>query len=253
MPSYEGSWWLAILVVGLMTTMRYDAQLASFLLAILLSPAPEQSAMLALLFLPLTYAVGVSAAALIHNASHGQFRIRVLNSIVGESAGLLLRTNFLGWKLVHYYHHIHTDDPEKDPHSPGKSSFWPYANSMAKKCVDYLDERHAECHQLPKGIQVLTSIVGTLLFAGIPFFWLLLLGPTLFAAIWLPICISGWWVFIGINYFSHPIAENGKNAAINLNEKWWHKVTNLFGFGVLYHDNHHANAALFNPVHFEKS
>lgn len=246
-PSYQESWWLVIAIIVLLGSMRFDAMFAAFLVAIFLSPNPYESALLALQFLPLTFVIGVSSACFIHNASHDQFKPRWLNAIVGESVGLLLRTNYAGWKLVHHFHHRFTDNPVKDPHSPGAMSFWAYTNTMQKRIVDYLDARHMEHHQLHKAIYVLTAIIGALAISGIPLFWILVFKPTLFAAIWMPMLLSGWWIFYVINYYNHPVNEEGKNEPANLDSKWWHKLTNLVGFGVLYHKNHHKSARQFNP------
>ncbi|WP_020162230.1 fatty acid desaturase [Cycloclasticus pugetii] len=247
LPSYSGDWLMPVLMISLTLTLRLDAMLLAIIPAILLSPTPLETTLYLVCLLPITVSVGIASAALLHNASHSTLKPRWLNTCVGEVISLLVRTNYFGWKMVHYYHHKHTDDSNKDPHCPQGKAFWPYANNMQKSTVEYLDARHLELHHLPKRIYILTMVLGALLLAGIPLFWLLVFGPTLFAAIWMPIFISAWWLYYVINYYTHPYNEEGGNAAVNLNTKVWHKLMNMVSFGTLYHKNHHEDANLFNP------
>jgi len=247
LPSYSGGWLMPLLVIGLTLTMRFDTMLLAIVPAVLLSPEPLETTVFLISLLPITVSIGIAAAALVHNTSHSILKPRWLNTCIGELASLLVRTNFFGWKMVHYYHHKHADDVENDPHCPKGRAFWPYANTMQKATVDYLDAKHLELHHLPKPIYILTMVLGALIFVGTPLFWLLVFGPTLFAAVWMPVFISGWWLFFVINYYNHPFDEKGVSTPVNLNTKVWHKLTNVVSFGTLYHKNHHEDASFFNP------
>ena len=149
--------------------------------------------------------------------------------------------------MVHHYHHKYADDPQRDPHCPANRGFWSYANWMQSASMRYLDARHKELHQLPSWYYALAGTLALLGFALVPLSWFLLLGPTWFAAVWMPVLLSGWWLFTVINYYTHPVAENGRNRPVDLCSRPWHHWVNRIGFGVLYHAVHHGNARLFNP------
>lgn len=238
--------WLLVLMIALIISTRFDALLLAVIPAILLTPEPLTTVLWLVLLFPVTWMLGVVGAVFIHNASHGQFRPRWLNSVIGELTSWFLRTNLLGWKLVHYYHHKHADDPKLDPHCPGSMTFWSYANCFPIATMRYLDARHKEIHQLPAWYYGIAGVAALSGFALMPLSWLMLLGPTLFAAVWMPILCSGWWLFTVINYHTHPVGANGRNEPVNLDSRYWHHLVNRVGFGVLYHAAHHRNARLFS-------
>lgn len=68
-------------------------------------------------------------------------------------------------------------------------------------------------------------------------------GATL---LWL-VLLSGWWLYAVINYYTHPPGVDGRNHAVDLCTRPWHRLVNRVGCGVLYHAAHHGNARLFNP------
>lgn len=245
--SGPGQAWLLAITIVLIISARFDALLLSIIPAVLLTPAPLTTALWLVVLLPLTWALGVVAGVCVHNASHEQFRPRWLNRPLGELMCWVLRSNLMGWTLVHGYHHRHADDPQRDPHSPGNQTFWGYANQMGRVCYLYLDARHRETHHLPKSYYVLPGIAGAISFALMPLSWFMLLGPTAFAAIWLPILCAGSWLFIVVNFHTHPQGADGRNRTVNLNSRRWQQWTNRVGFGVLVHDAHHRHAHLFDP------
>jgi fatty acid desaturase len=246
-PGDTGHAWLLAITVGLIISARFDALLLSVVPAVLMTPAPLTTVLWLVVLLPLTWTVGIWAAVFVHNASHEQFRPRWLNRPLGELMCWALRTNLMGWTLVHGYHHRYADDPERDPHSPGRMTFWPYANQMGRASYLYLDARHREAHGLPAAYYLLPGIAGLVSFALMPLSWLMLLGPTAFAAIWLPILCAGWWLFTVINFHTHPIGADGHNHAVDLDGRGWHKAVNRIGFGVLHHAVHHRHAYAFDP------
>ncbi|MFZ2207758.1 MAG: fatty acid desaturase [Porticoccaceae bacterium] len=246
-PAGAGAEWLLLLMVALIISTRFDAMLVAVIPAILLTPAPLTTLMWLVLLFPITWTLGVVGAVFIHNASHDQFRPHWLNPVIGELTGWFLRTNLLGWKLVHYYHHKHADDPERDPHCPGTMAFWRYANWMQSASMRYLDARHKEIHQLPAWYYGVAGIAALTGFALMPLSWFMLLGSTWFAAVWMPILCSGWWLFTVINYQTHPVGADGRNGSVDLMADNWQRLVNRVGFGVLYHAAHHRNAQLFNP------
>jgi stearoyl-CoA desaturase (delta-9 desaturase) len=92
--------------------------------------------------------------------------------------------------------------------------------------------------------------VGVVAFTGFALMllgWYLLLGPTWFAAVWMPVLLSGWWLYAVVNYYTHPPGDDGRNHAVDLCTRPWHRLVNRVGFGILYHGAHHRNAQLFNP------
>lgn len=246
-PDTAAAGGLLVLTIALIISTRFDAMLAALVPAMALSPDPWTTLAWLLVLLPITWPLGIVLAVFIHNASHDQFRPHWLNPVIGELAGWCLRTNLLGWKMVHYYHHKHADDPERDPHCPGTLAFWPYANWMQGASMRYLDARHKELHGMPGWFYGLAGALAVAGFALMPLSWYLLLGPTGFAAVWLPTLLSGWWLFTVINYQTHPVAADGRNHAVDLCARPWQRLVNRIGFGVLYHARHHHDARLFNP------
>jgi stearoyl-CoA desaturase (delta-9 desaturase) len=239
---------LLALMIAMIISTRFDAMIAALVPAIVLSPDPGVTLLWLLLLLPLTWPAGIVCAVFVHNASHDQFRPHWLNPVVGELTGWCQRTNLLGWKMVHHYHHKHTDDPERDPHCPGTMSFWRYANWMQSASMGYLDARHKELHGMPGWFYGAAGALALIGFALMPLSWYLLLGPTWFAAVWMPMLCSCWWMFTVINYYTHPVAADGRNHAVDLYLRPWHRLVNRFGFGGLHHAAHHRNAQLFNPA-----
>ncbi|MCC6295545.1 MAG: fatty acid desaturase [Pseudomonadales bacterium] len=239
---------LLALMIALVISTRFDAMLAASVPAVMLSPDPAATLFLLALLLPLTWPLGILCAVFIHNASHDQFRPRWLNPVLGELVGWSQRTNLLGWKMVHHYHHKHADDPVMDPHCPGSMAFWPYANWMQRASMRYLDTRHKELHGMPDWFYGIAGGLALIGFALMPLSWYLLLGPTWFAALWMPTLCSCWWLFTVINYQTHPPGADGRNRAVDLYMRPWQRLVNRIGFGVLYHASHHRNARLFNPA-----
>jgi hypothetical protein len=127
-------------------------------------------------------------------------------------------------------------------------TFWRYANWMQSASMRYLDARHKEIHQLPAWYYVIAGVAALAGLALMPLSWLMLLGPAWFAAVWMPILCSGWWLFTVINYQTHPVGADGRNGPVDLDSRYWHRQVNRVGFGVLYHAVHHRNAQLFNPI-----
>lgn len=246
-PPGTANGWLLAVTLALILSFRFDALLLSIVPAVVMTPEPLTTALWLILLLPLTWAGGVWAAVFVHNASHGQFRPRWLNRPLGELMSWVLRTNLMGWTLVHGYHHRYADDLDLDPHCPRTMGFWQYANWMARASYLYLDARHRDRHGLPAFYYLLPGLAGFGSFALMSLSWMLLLGPILFAAVWLPILCSGWWLFIVINFYNHPVAADGRNRAVDLDSKLWHRTTNRIGFGVLYHAAHHQHARDFDP------
>lgn len=246
-PPSAAAGWLLALTIALIISTRFDAMLVALIPAVALSPEPGTTLLWLVLLLPATWSLGVVLAVFIHNASHDQFRPQWLNPVVGELGGWCLRTNLLGWKMVHHYHHKYADDPAMDPHCPAAMAFWPYANWMQSASMRYLDARHKELHGMPGWFYGIAGGLALIGFALMPLSWYLLLGPTWFAAAWMPVLLSGWWLFTVINYYTHPVGAEGRNHAVDLCARPWHRLVNRVGFGVLYHAAHHGNARLFNP------
>lgn len=54
--------------------------------------------------------------------------------------------------------------------------------------------------------------VGVVAFTGFALMllsWYLLLGPTWFAAVWMPVLLSGWWLYAVANYHTHLLGVDG--------------------------------------------
>lgn len=200
--------------------------------------------------------IGVPAAlvftfpfsALIHSASHGSIRPRWLNRPVGELMGVIQLSGFPDWKITHVLHHTHTDHPELDPHPPLKKTYWEFALGMRDSVMKaYLKYYFKVFGQNDKSMQALNRFKWASL-AAVSMkltFWFLVLKPQFFAFFFLTSVAFKMTHWAWFNYSTHRPVENG--VQIHNLTKYGYKFVNLIGFGLYYHDNHHASPMLFNP------
>ena len=97
-----------------------------------------------LYFLPLGLALGPFTFALVHNASHNTIVNKHISRLVGEIMGVMHFWGFEGWKWLHIYHHRYSDDLEKDPHTPGKKTFWQFCVVYIQASINYVTDRRCD-------------------------------------------------------------------------------------------------------------
>ena len=207
-----------------------------------------------LVLFPIALYLGHFSAVLLHNAVHNCFKPLWLNPVIGEICAMQqLSAGFPVFKLVHYQHHIHSDDLVKDPHPSVGYSFWGYIDAVRPMVMERLKAIYLENWGDTEQSQRIWTLNLVLLFVCRflkTLFWFALLGPKLFALVFVPSYISYIYLFASFNYFTHHEKNDGSVEILNLDNNWYFKFCNRTLFGVFYHKNHHLKPRLFNPMYF---
>jgi len=247
-------WWVLSLLPLFLNHFRYIIGGTLLLSMAVFATYTTEITWIYLLLFPASIYVGHLSAVLLHNAVHNIFRPSWLNPIIGEVCALhQISAGFPVFRLVHYQHHIHSDDPEKDPHPSLGYTFWSYIDVgrvlvMKRLKAIYFEnwgdsEKSQNLWKTQEILLVCSRFVKT-------FFWFSLLGPKLFALVFVPSYISYIYLFASFNYFTHHEKDDGTIEILNLDNNWYFKFCNKTLFGVFYHKNHHLRPRLFNPMHF---
>ena len=114
--------------------LQLSAHLALLLLAAMAMQASRDSIWL-LLSLPLYAALLIFLFAPLHETIHYTvFRTRWLNNLVAAPIGFLLLLPFQAFRVFHYVHHRHTQNPERDPElldmKPLQGRYWWYLTGL---------------------------------------------------------------------------------------------------------------------------
>lgn len=193
---------------------------------------------------------GCLSDVFIHNATHGSFRPRVLNSIIAELTGLHQLYGFKAWQFSHLIHHRYPDHPQLDAHYPGDKGYWKFTLTtipMTSRILTFFYFRTWGVTQKSKLYWRLTSIFWFLSFICRASFIFLMLGPFLFKLFFIPSYIS-MILFAGvINYYTHRRNKKNEMEIYDLNTGLF-KVLNIILFGVFSHKTHHLHPSLFNPA-----
>lgn len=201
------------------------------------------------LLLPVGLIIGVKAPVLIHNCVHGNLRPPLLNQIAGELAGLYVLLGMAAFEINHRMHHVHSDS-DLDPHNPHQKKFLPFFFANNFGGTEPVLKKFLEYHGESKQNRALFKVIIFLHFIGVPlriFFWVFLLGPSLFLTFFIPSYLFHMFVFAHINYKTHETTEAGEVHIYNLNHNIYYKFVNFFGSGVYFHKNHHINPTFYNP------
>lgn len=202
-----------------------------------------------LALLPFGLIIGVQVPVLIHNCVHGNLRPPWLNTLMGEIAGYYVLLSLASFELNHIMHHTHSDTG-LDPHNPHKKKFlgFFFANNFGG--TGPVLEKYLGYHGDTRANRARFGLIVVLHFLNVPLrllFWLLLLGPSLFAIFFVPSYLFHMFVFAHINYVTHETFEDGSAAVYNLDSNLYYRLVNYFGSGVYYHKNHHLTPAVYNP------
>ncbi len=210
--------------------------------------APAWQPWMHLLVLPAIY-VMIMAHVFAHNASHGNFP-KAINRVVGELVGALVLTKFASWEIVHRRHHRYSDDPVRDPH-PAERSYWRYAINTLIKVEQQLQQQYFDVHgDTPQNrrYEKVRSFWSFATAVALAAMWLVLLGPGLFAFVYLPAFVFAALFVIHFNWAGHNAHLPGKKIEpANLDNGWFWLGNRLF-FGIYFHGNHHRMARAFNPM-----
>lgn len=199
--------------------------------------------------MPLGLILGVQIPVLIHNCVHGNIKIKWLNQVLGELAGVYVLLGMAAFELNHRMHHAHADS-DMDPHNPEGKSFLPFffANNFGGTRPVF--EKFLKFHGDTKANRAIFKASAFFHFVQVPvraLFWLFLLGPSLFVTFFLPSYLFHMFVFAHINFATHRKNERGEVEVLNLSEGLYYRLVNFFGSGVYFHKNHHLNPNHYNP------
>lgn len=246
-PNWETLAWFGPSLL-LLSSPRIEAVLASVAAALAAAVWLGGVQPVDLLGVGLAFVLALSFSGLIHCASHGSLRPRFLNRPVGELMGLFQLSGFADWKIIHVFHHAHTDDPLLDPHPPGKKGFWEFTRTMRTSIGQaYLRSYFGIFGQTP---QTQKAVKGFMLMSRLVvlnkiIFWYLILGPRVFAFVYTSSIAFKMLQFSLLNWAAHRPSSSGFEIR-NLDQGFF-KLMNLFSFGLYVHKNHHLVPTLFNP------
>lgn len=187
---------------------------------------------------------------LLHCASHDSIRPKWLNRPVGEFMGLVQMFGFPDWKVLHFMHHSHTDDPELDPHPPLAKGYWDFAKGMRTAAsTAFLKHFLKQFGDSPETMRAVNRYVLASQFdtAMKLVFWFLVLGPQAYTFIFLTSIAFKMLHYAWLNHATHRPGNQGAEVQ-NLNHGFY-ALLNALSFGLYYHKNHHAAPSLFNPKH----
>ncbi len=213
-----------------------------------------------LLTLPLYGAILIFLFAPLHETIHfTAFKTRWLNNLVAAPIGFLLLIPFQNFRVFHYAHHRHTQDPERDPELLDmrpliESHYWWYLSGLptwwfalksiwrhASGRVDeiYIEERHRETivnearwHLAGYGILLLISLLASNAFLW--WFWIL---PALVAQPLLRFYLLA----------EHSGCDLGGNMLENSRTTYTVPWVNFLAWNMPYHAEHHYMASV--PFH----
>lgn len=195
---------------------------------------------------------GLFIASLLHNTAHGNIKNKVLNRIVGEYCGYWVLYGFSNFTLVHILHHKYSDS-DLDPVNPQGMSFIVFLTAPMRYMISttkkYLFQKHGhhKDYKSTMNIQVFLFHLNLVLRLSI---WYLILGKSLFLAIYVPGVLAIIGVFAHINYICHQ--KVGEEVIVlNLNHNLYYKIANFFTMGGYFHKNHHLNMKAFNPMNLK--
>lgn len=200
--------------------------------------------------IPVAVLITFPLTAMIHNPSHDSVRPRWLNRPVGELVGLFHMIGFPDWKIIHIFHHQHSDHPEFDPHPPGQKTYLQFVLSMRKMAaaafILHYCRIFGQSEDSARRLKwfSLASRADMLMRAT---FWYFVLGAQLFTYLFLTSISFKMLHYAWFNYATHRFID-GEYRTQNFNH-WGYKFINAIAWGLYYHDNHHSQPSLFNPKH----
>jgi fatty-acid desaturase len=204
------------------------------------------------LLIPVGCYLGGLSAVFIHNATHGSFRPRWLNRVIGEITGHHQLYGFLGWRTSHIIHHRYPDDPDRDPHPSLHLCYSEFSKRMRTSLSRVLTKNYFDVWPNDRKHRRIWKLKNFCGFGGMLMrlaFWYLLLGPSLFVFLYLPSYAFNYFFFTHFNYFTHRPSptKNGTFEVHNLDHGPYYTIMNLTHFGIYFHKNHHVKPFLFNP------
>lgn len=202
-----------------------------------------------LFLLPFGLIIGVQVPVIIHNCVHGNFRIKWLNILAGEIAGVYVLLGLAAFELNHRMHHVHSDS-DMDPHNPHDKNFFKFFFANNFGGTEPVLKKYLKFHGDTRTNRNIFAATAFMHFLAVPvraLIWFYLLGPSLFLFFFIPSYLFHMFVFAHINFYTHETFEDGHAEVYNLNNNLYYRFVNYFGNGVYYHKNHHINPNFYNP------
>ncbi len=245
-------WYLPLVVI--LSTTKIQLVVSCFLYATIVSVWRSDFHFTYLFAIPLGIIATFPLTAFLHNASHGSFKPKWLNRPIGEIVGVMQLSGFAQWKIVHTVHHMHSDDPQLDPHPPMNKSYWEFTKGMRESAINayvrFFFKTHNQGSESTAALKNFANAAKLDQSARVLFF-LLLLGPQLFTFLFLSSIVFKMFHYAWFNYSTHRPSTQGTEVQ-NLNGRFY-RFINAIAFGLYYHQNHHLVPTLFDPRTLEKA
>jgi len=202
-----------------------------------------------LLLLPIVTYVQILCSVFVHVCTHGSFP-KAINRLIGEICGTVILTRFASWEIVHQRHHRFSDDTAKDPH-PVFKSYWDFVRNTIVGVEHQLQQTYFDLHgdtpetRRYEKLRAYVSYATNLL---VIFTWFTFLGPSAFVFLFVPASIIGALHLFHFNWSTHnAFSPSGDYKPVNLDHGYYW-LGNRIWFGIYFHENHHKNAKVLNPM-----
>jgi len=226
------------------------ASLCVFMASFELSPDIHFDHLPLYLLIPALF-IGIKLPTMMHNCFHENFA--KFNYVIGELTSFFVLMGFGIMCINHTLHHAHADT-DSDPHSPHGKSFLTFFLTAIFSGSHIIENRYLDIHGRTLLTKSLFKLNIFLHYLGVPLrilTWFLILGPELFAYLYVPSFFIYLFAFSHVNYITHTKNEAGEYEIINLDSNLWYKLVNLIGDGVYFHKNHHQYPKLYNPKYLK--
>jgi stearoyl-CoA desaturase (delta-9 desaturase) len=203
-----------------------------------------------LILIPMSLCFGLIMATAFHNTSHQNIRPFWLNTLVGEFCGFYTLIGMRPFRVGHMLHHMHTDDPEHDPHPPKGLSFTQFIMKSHKRTIDILKLKYKSYHGDTKSTALnlrAQEIVYQIGFLAKLLFIYLSFGPTLFIFIYIPSYLAYFFGFAHLNYVSHLPDDDGVTRIKDHADGPFYIIMNVLTSGGYFHKSHHLYPKRYNP------
>lgn len=203
---------------------------------------------------PLSVFLGVMVPVFMHNCTHGNFRSRFVDDVLGELAAQCCLSTLSIIRVNHVLHHAF-HDTAKDPHPPGQQSFWRFFLTCQVSGSDLIEQRFLAFHGDTAANRRLFTLNRVLHYGAQPLravFFYLLAGPELFVTLLAPSFLVFSFGFAHVNYKTHASTASGETELLNKNDTLYYKFVNAIGSGIYFHANHHRAPRLLNPSQLDR-
>lgn len=195
-------------------------------------------------------AIGITfiVTSIYHSAAHESFKPRWLNRVLGEICGLIHTSNLDEWGIIHYFHHLHADDPLLDPHPPTGLTFIEFASTTGQKVAQSLGIHYFKTFDANEYYSRIIKQTSMTIFTRqlmLTVFWYLLLGPEIFLYFFGVNIVFKKTHYAWLNWATHG-EKQGKVQVFN-RISGIYRIINLISLNLYYHKNHHARPYLYNP------